>query len=227
MPETAEDQIQRTSKEDLDDIRQQCIFCQIVSGKVASKRVYEDDKLIAILDINPANPGHVLIMPKEHYPIVPLMPLPDVRQLFAVVKKISRAQIRSLGVEGTNIFVANGSVAGQKAPHIMVHSIPRKEGDGVTVFSLPKNQITPQDQEKLRVAIKRQVNKQFGINEPLEEEHVAEEKAEHEQEKAQQERPVQEQKEKPQEQARPAQQPAPQQPEKKGFNLDSISKLFK
>jgi len=54
--------------------KQNCIFCHIVSGKVSSKKIYEDEKCVALLDINPANPGHILLIPKEHYTLMALMP---------------------------------------------------------------------------------------------------------------------------------------------------------
>jgi histidine triad (HIT) family protein len=168
MPELTEEQLKQMSPEELRELqKKQCIFCQIVSGKVSSKKVFEDKNCIGILDINPANPGHVLIIPKEHYSIMQLMPKEIVEHLFSVAKKISRAQLTCLKVDGTNIFVANGAAAGQKSPHFMIHLIPRKESDGITCFDLPKNQITEVDQEKLRVAIRLKVNEQFGIKEEL------------------------------------------------------------
>jgi histidine triad (HIT) family protein len=136
---------------------QQCIFCQIISGQVASKKVYEDDRCIAILDINPANPGHVLLLPKKHHSILPLVPADETAHLFNVARRISTAQIAVLNADGTNLFVANGTVAGQRAPHVMIHIIPRKEKDGITVFSLPKNELSDEDSEKLKEVVKAKV----------------------------------------------------------------------
>ena len=68
MPEgqLTEEDLKNMSPEEIQELqKQQCIFCHIVSGKVASRKVYEDDSVIAILDIHPANPGHVLLLPKE------------------------------------------------------------------------------------------------------------------------------------------------------------------
>jgi histidine triad (HIT) family protein len=168
MQQPTEEQLAQMSPEQLAEVqKQQCIFCQIIAGKVSSKQVYEDDKCMAILDINPANPGHVLILPREHFTIMQMMPDPRVEHLFKIAQKISLSQIKGLGVEGTNIFVANGSAAGQKAPHSMIHVIPRKKNDGITAFHIPKNQIAAVDQEKLRVAIKMKVNERFGIQEQV------------------------------------------------------------
>ena len=67
-----QEKIKNMSPEELKEFqKKQCVFCQIISGKVQSKKVYDDEKCIAILDINPANPGHVLLLPKEHYSIMP------------------------------------------------------------------------------------------------------------------------------------------------------------
>jgi len=162
MPEIDPEKLEEEQK-------QQCIFCQILEGKIASKKVFEDDICTALLDINPANPGHVLILPKEHHSIMQLMPEEQVQHLFRVAKRISKAQIKVLGAESTNIFVANGAAAGQKAPHFMIHVIPRKENDGITCFEMPKNQINEEDQVKLCSAIKSKYEERFGfVGEPEE-----------------------------------------------------------
>ncbi len=164
MADITEEQLKNMTPEQIKDMqKQQCIFCQIIEGKVASRKVYEDDRCIAILDINPANPGHVLIIPKEHYTIMPLMPEKEVAHIFKTAKKISMSLIRALKAEGTNIFVANGAAAGQKAPHFMVHLIPRKKGDSIKTFELPKNNVTEEDQHKLRQAIKLKTDERFGV----------------------------------------------------------------
>ncbi|MBW2996935.1 HIT domain-containing protein [Candidatus Woesearchaeota archaeon] len=190
MTELTEEQLAQMSPEQVAEMqKQQCIFCHIISGKVASKKIYEDEKCLAILDINPANPGHVLILPKEHYSIMPLMPEEEIAYLFRIAKKVSKAQIRGLKADGTNIFAANGAVAGQKAPHFMIHVIPRKENDGITVFNLPKNQINAEDQAKIRQAVKGKVNEQLGIKEeePVDVEKAEPEKVETTVEEAEQE----------------------------------------
>jgi len=119
-----QEKIKQMSPEELKEFqKKQCIFCQIVSGKVQSKRIFEDDTSLGILDINPANPGHILLMPKEHYSIMPQIPEQDIVHLFMLTKSLSNAMLRSLEVQGTNIIVANGVVAGQRAQHFMIHII--------------------------------------------------------------------------------------------------------
>ncbi len=139
MPELTEEQrkqleekIKKMSPEELKEFqKQQCIFCQIISGKVPSKKVYDDEKCIAVLDIAPASKGHLLIMPKEHYAIMPQIPDKEIGHLFLVSKYLSQVLLKVLKVSGTNVFVANGAVAGQRAQHFMLHLIPRKEGDKI------------------------------------------------------------------------------------------------
>src|SRR3989338_4984837 len=99
-----QEKVKNMSPEELKEFqKKQCIFCQIIAGKVQSKKIYEDDKCIAILDINPANPGHILLLPKEHYSIMPQVPESEIAHLFVVMKTISNAALRGLGVQGTNI----------------------------------------------------------------------------------------------------------------------------
>jgi len=164
MPELTEEQLKQMSPEQLKELQKtQCIFCQIISGKVASKKIYEDESCIAILDINPANPGHALIMPKEHHSIMPLMPEAEIQHLFLVAKRISMAQIRVLKADGTNLFIANGAAAGQKAPHFMIHLIPRKENDKITALNLTKNEIDKADTEKLRRTLQQKISERTGV----------------------------------------------------------------
>ena len=133
-----QEKLKQMSPEELREFqKKQCIFCQIVEGKVQSKKIYEDDKVIGILDINPANPGHTLLLTKIHYSIMPQIPDEEIASIFSVAKSISNSMLRGMDAHGTNIFVANGIAAGQKAQHFMVHIIPRKENDGVN-FVLPQ-----------------------------------------------------------------------------------------
>jgi len=144
-----QEKIKQMTPEELKEFqKKQCIFCQIVAGKVQSKKVYEDEDAIAILDVNPANPGHLLIMPKEHYSIMPQMPEEEVGHIFLVAKALSNASLRALEVQGSNIIVANGVAAGQRAQHFMVHLIPRKDNDGVG-FQVPQKTIPEEELKKV------------------------------------------------------------------------------
>src|SRR3989338_6339182 len=139
MPEPTEEQrkqweekIKNMSPEELQELqKQQCIFCQIITGKITSKKVYEDSSCLAILDINPAAKGHILLLPKEHYAIMPQVPEKVLGHLTVVAKNLSQILLKLLRADGTTIFVANGAAAGQRAQHFMIHLFPRKTGDGL------------------------------------------------------------------------------------------------
>jgi histidine triad (HIT) family protein len=137
---------------DEQDIRQQCIFCQIIDGKIPSKKVFEDEKVIAVLDINPATAGHVLIMPKEHFSIMPQLNDEILKSIFSAAKKISNAMLKSMQAQGTTIFIANGLAAGQRAQHFMIHVIPRFKEDGFP--DIPKNKTTDKELEEIWLKIK-------------------------------------------------------------------------
>ena len=163
-----QEKLSNMSPEELKKFQMQnCIFCQIVGGKVASKKVYEDDKCLAILDINPANPGHVLLMPKEHYAIMPLIPEDIIRHLFMISKQLSASLLKALKAEGTNIFVANGAAAGQKAQHFMIHVIPRMEKDGVGLDIKGKT-ADENALEHIKKVLMPKINKVFNIKEEVE-----------------------------------------------------------
>ncbi|MDO8656127.1 MAG: HIT domain-containing protein, partial [Nanoarchaeota archaeon] len=141
--------------------KQQCIFCQIIAGKIPSKKVYEDQFCLAVLDINPAAKGHVLILPKEHYAIMPQVPDEPLAYLFAAAKKISQVLLRALKMSGTNIFIANGLAAGQKSQHFMIHLIPRKEGD--KLLDTEEKLVDDEARKKVKMAIENKLNQVLGI----------------------------------------------------------------
>jgi histidine triad (HIT) family protein len=129
----------------------QCPFCKIVKGEIPSKKVYEDDLLLGVLDINPAAKGHILLMPKEHYPIMPLIPPETFEHLFAKTKLLSQALKEGVLLFGDTIYIANGFAAGQQSSHFMLHLISREDNDGLDFFSLKTN---PVDKTKKAEAFK-------------------------------------------------------------------------
>jgi len=107
-----------------------CIFCKIVAGEIPSTKVYEDEYVLAFMDIGPIVKGHVLVIPKVHYD--PLTETPDevLARCISVAKKVAQAQMSALGADGVNLHQANGSAAGQEVPHLHFHVIPRYNDDG-------------------------------------------------------------------------------------------------
>ena len=108
-----------------------CIFCKIIDGNVPSSKVYEDDICLAFMDIQPVNPGHVLIVPKVHFEDLADLP-PDIgAHLFQVAQRIVVSLPKTdIKFEGVNLFLAHGEAAGQEVFHVHLHVIPRYQGDG-------------------------------------------------------------------------------------------------
>ena len=107
-----------------------CIFCKIIKGDIPSNKIYEDENGFAFLDIGPVNPGHTLIIPKKHYENIQDMPPEELGKLIVVVQRVGRAVMKGTEVDGYNLNLSNGAVAGQEVPHLHFHIIPRYIGDG-------------------------------------------------------------------------------------------------
>ena len=162
-PEQLQEQLKNMSPEELQEFqKQQCIFCKISAGKVPGKVAYQDKDCLAVLDINPAVPGHLLLFPREHYAILPQMPDHVVAHLFAVAQVLSRDLLKKLRADGTTLLVANGLAAGQRAQHVLLHLIPRKEQDGV--LSLEEKWISEQEREKIQKPLTHALNGILGIS---------------------------------------------------------------
>jgi histidine triad (HIT) family protein len=108
----------------------QCIFCELVAGRGALSPVYEDEHVLAFLDVAPVNPGHLLVIPKRHRASLDELDEETGIQLFRVAQRLAGA-VRQAGVrcEGVNLLVADGAAAGQEVFHIHLHVIPRFQGD--------------------------------------------------------------------------------------------------
>jgi histidine triad (HIT) family protein len=115
-----------------------CLFCQIIAGEVASYKVYEDEYSMAILDIFPVSPGHVLVIPKKHYETLSDMDEEIAGSVFKTVAKIHKSlKLLTPNSNGFNILQNNGYGAGQDIPHVHFHLIPRFKNDYVK-FKFPK-----------------------------------------------------------------------------------------
>jgi len=122
-----------------------CLFCKIAAGEVPGRKVYEDGRMVAILDINPAAKGHILVMTKEHYPIMPLIPAEEFEHLFGTAAALSGAVKSAMIAQRCTTFIANGAVAGQQSPHFLFHLIPRELGDGLAALAVPKRGVNQSD----------------------------------------------------------------------------------
>jgi histidine triad (HIT) family protein len=103
-----------------------CVFCKIVAGEIPSEKVFESDDFVVIKDANPKVPGHLLLISKEHYGTFLDLPEGLYGKMLGVVREI----VDKLSVKDFNLAMNNGRVAGQLVPHVHLHVLPRKEGDG-------------------------------------------------------------------------------------------------
>ena len=142
----SEEDLENLSPEEIAEYQKQnCIFCKIVKGEIPSRKVYEDDKIISILDINPAVKGHLLVLTKEHYPILPVIPLDTQAHMFRVTKHLVKAMKQGMIVNKATVFIANGAIAGQQSPHFLYHLIPRDDNDGLDNFSIPAKELKEEE----------------------------------------------------------------------------------
>ncbi|HIH42896.1 TPA: HIT family protein [Candidatus Woesearchaeota archaeon] len=119
--------------------RPNCKYCQVVHGNTKVEIVYQDDKLIAYLNQEPASLGHIMLVPKEHHTIFEQVPDAETSKMFTVASKLSAALFDSLNLGGTNMIIANGVAAGQDIPHVAMHIIPRmQQGDNLNFEWKPK-----------------------------------------------------------------------------------------
>lgn len=107
-----------------------CLFCKIINKEITAEIVYEDDSVIAFLDINPVNTGHTLVVPKNHCENLLDVGENDLQKLVAVIPRLAKAVVSAGGYEGFNCFCNNGQSAGQVIGHLHFHIVPRTTGDG-------------------------------------------------------------------------------------------------
>ncbi|MBD3309599.1 HIT domain-containing protein [Candidatus Woesearchaeota archaeon] len=132
----------------------ECEHCRILEERDV-KVVFESDKILAFLHPKPAAPGHVVVVSKQHFPIIENVPDFIVSDAFKVANRISSAVFEGLGVQGTNIIVQNGVAAGQKVAHFAVNVIPRRQDDNLSLQWQPK-QLDEEEMSTIELKIKEQ-----------------------------------------------------------------------
>ncbi|MFH1092332.1 MAG: HIT family protein [Pseudomonadota bacterium] len=126
-----------------------CIFCRIVSGEIPATKVYEDDRCLAFLDINPIARGHALLIPKSHHENLYTIPPGLLQDLILAAQKLGTAMVKALGAQGLNLLQSNGRAASQIIDHFHLHLIPRRPADGVGVANW---EMIPGDKEDMTQA---------------------------------------------------------------------------
>jgi histidine triad (HIT) family protein len=134
-------------------VKKDCIFCKILEDELPSSRVYQDAHCTAFLDIQPVNPGHILVIPNEHAASLSDLDPETGAQMFRLAQRLAQALRESgLRCEGVNLSVADGEAAGQEVFHIHLHVIPRYSGDGFGLRFGPGYSSKPSREELDEVA---------------------------------------------------------------------------
>ena len=130
-----------------------CVFCGIVQGRLTSHRVYEDDRVVAFLDIHPSAPGHTLIVPKVHEARIENLSEEDAAALFRTLHALVGKVQAAVRAQASTIGINNGPGSGQEVPHVHVHIIPRPLGvSGGIIQSLVRSGKRPSEKEMRIIA---------------------------------------------------------------------------
>ena len=106
-----------------------CIFCKIIAGEIPCFRLYEDEHTLSFMDINPANDGHALVIPKQHARDLYAVSPQAIAAVAVTARRVARAVDQAMKPEGLNLVQCNGEAAGQSVPHFHVHVLPRTTDD--------------------------------------------------------------------------------------------------
>ncbi|HLC56301.1 MAG TPA: HIT family protein [Candidatus Nanoarchaeia archaeon] len=149
----------------------QCPFCLMGEGKIETKVVFSDESVMAVLDINPASDGHTIAFLKEHHGNLFDIPFDKFEYLMKACSLIGAGLVKVLNADGFNLFIANGKMAGQRVDHILIHLIPRFNGDGVN-FNWKAKKI---DEDKASKVLESFKNFQVPASKMVEEKIIPEE----------------------------------------------------
>lgn len=132
-----------------------CIFCKIINGEIPCYKVYEDEKVLAFLDISQASKGHTLIVPKTHFANMLECDEETVAYMYKIANKLGNQIVNSLGAKGMNILTNVNEVAGQTVKHFHIHLLPRyNDEDGVKIDFISSNPLKEDLESVLKLIIK-------------------------------------------------------------------------
>jgi len=148
-------------------MEQKCVFCAIVNKQIPASIIYEDEKVLAFLDINPLTEGHTLVIPKNHAENIFDISEENLKHISIVAQKIANKMKEVMHAEGVNLIQASGQAADQQVSHFHLHIIPRKNTDqlGLHEYWISKIQKAEPDKlselaEKLRIEKIEEVTKE-------------------------------------------------------------------
>ena len=126
-----------------------CIFCKIADKEISSKILFENDSILAFLDISPISEGHSIVIPKNHYLNLEDIPDNELTEIYKIVKKIAIKIHKILKVDGYNILQNNFTAAGQVVKHFHVHIIPRNYDDKIFQIEIPRSQASDKNLDEV------------------------------------------------------------------------------
>jgi histidine triad (HIT) family protein len=133
-----------------------CVFCAIIEGTAPAYRVFEDELCVGFLDVKPLFVGHTLIVPRVHRAVLSEVPTAELTALMTNAQRVSQAFGEALGADGT--FVAMNDRVSQSVPHVHLHAVPRRKGDGLRGFFWPRHKYAADEAEataaKLRAVLR-------------------------------------------------------------------------
>ena len=120
-------------------MKEKDVFCRIIDGEIPCHKLYEDDDVLAFLDISQVTRGHALVVPKKHYDNFLSVPHEEMHKVMDVAQRIGQIAIKFLGAKGVNILTNCYPAAGQTVNHFHVHVIPRYEEKEVFILEMKNN----------------------------------------------------------------------------------------
>lgn len=172
------EQIKNASAEQIESIVSQiseteCLFCQFVSGKIETNKIYEDRDILAVLDIYPVNLGQIILITKKHFQFMHEIPDDTLNKIFLFVKTIGPILVEITKAKGISIYIAQGIAAGQTVSHFSVNIIPRFDNDDAS-FEWKRKKPSKEELEKIAEKIREKAEK--FVREKIEEERKRVEK---------------------------------------------------
>lgn len=129
-----------------------CIFCKIIEGTIPAATIFEDDTVIAFLDIAPFEKGHFLVLPKHHAPLLTDLPEDILTHTMKIVQKLATNLLKALPCDGFNLLQNNGSCASQTVPHVHIHIIPRFNNKPISWIST--SYVSPDELKEMQARLR-------------------------------------------------------------------------
>lgn len=127
-----------------------CIFCKIIKGEISSLNIFENEDVLAFLDVNPVTKGHCLVVPKKHFENIFDIDEEILKKVIIAAKHISEKIKNALHADGIRLLQSNGKVAGQDIMHFHLHVIPRYKNDGLSISRHATTNPPPANMEELK-----------------------------------------------------------------------------